>query len=85
MILARWQGQPWIQSHLLPAVTALISKESEGGKEGQVEKVPRQLLDIVTVSLGKLSVYVSDVGKNIMNKCIFNKIDDWYCFIWLWC
>lgn len=60
MILARWQGQPWIQSHLLPAVTALISKESEGGKEGQVEKVPRQLLDIVTVSLGKLNEIFSE-------------------------
>ncbi|XP_047489133.1 centromere-associated protein E-like [Penaeus chinensis] len=55
MILARWQGKPWIQSHLLPAVTALISQESEGGKEEQVEEVPRQLFDILTDSLGKLN------------------------------
>lgn len=74
MILARWQGKPWIQSHLLPAVTALISQESEGGNEGQVEEVPRQLFDMLMDSLGKLSVYVRDVGDTIMSECIFNKI-----------
>ncbi|XP_037778686.1 uncharacterized protein LOC119575251 [Penaeus monodon] len=69
MILARWQGKPWIQSHLLPAVTALISQESEGGNEGQVEEVPRQLFDMLMDSLGKLNgIFSKDATSADNNK-----------------
>lgn len=70
VILARWQGKAWILSHLLPAARALISQESGDGKEVLVEEAPRQLLDMLTVSFGKASVRVKDVGDIIVNEFI---------------